>query len=513
MPTVIDSLTLELNLDTSKWTAGQRDAVESLRKFEEQSVRGGKEIESQGKKLTEFFQGIKRQAIEVLGLFAGATGVKDFIKDITTMNTTLGYSAQRLGVSAKEIAGWEGALQRIGAPVGTATAAFTGLNEAIRTWTITGQISPGLSLFNRIGGFTDASGNIKDLGEMYKSMAEYSQQTYKTDAARVNFLMKLPGMNEQMATFLLKPRPEMEKMVAESEQASKIDPEGVKAAEKFTDRWNLAKQAITGAGTELMKSIYGPLTMIADKMNEIATNHTWAGVAMNFVGQVASGVGGTAGTILAYLAATRFGGAIAGGAGAVARGAGRLALGAASFPFAAAGFYFGSTEMANADEGNRNWWEPLAGPGGASPSSMRVKPGAGSSSDTTLALMAALTGVAGIKEITSLNDSLHRRIGARDPHAQGRAMDLTITDPSQSASVADKIRAKLAEAGINAKVTNEYLHPSANATGGHIHVTAHIGEVNVNAPNAKNANDATAEGVHASLKRSVTAGGANWNPP
>ena len=80
MPTVIDSFVLEFNLDPSKFTAGQQKIIDDAKKLEEAAKKGAQESESQAKKVTELFQGVKRQAIEIIATFAGATGIKVYHK-------------------------------------------------------------------------------------------------------------------------------------------------------------------------------------------------------------------------------------------------------------------------------------------------------------------------------------------------------------------------------------------------------------------------------------------------
>ncbi|WP_203158098.1 phage tail tape measure protein [Methylobacterium aquaticum] len=76
----------------------------------------------------------------------------------------------------------------------------------------------------------------------------------------------------------------------------------------------------------------------------------------------------------------------------------------------------------------------------------------------------------GVKHFAAFNDRYHA--GTRSKHASGLAFDTSLIDPRQSAAAAGSIREKLMAAGLQAKdfkVIDEYLNPSARATGGHIH--------------------------------------------
>src|SRR5258707_11936991 len=64
-----------------------------------------------------------------------------------------------------------------------------------------------------------------------------------------------------------------------------------------------------------------------------------------------------------------------------------------------------------------------------------TKPGAGASSPVTRAVEAAIADVPGIKEVTSRDDAYHRFLGRRSLHTEGRAVDVSVTDPSKIQAV------------------------------------------------------------------------------
>lgn len=68
-----------------------------------------------------------------------------------------------------------------------------------------------------------------------------------------------------------------------------------------------------------------------------------------------------------------------------------------------------------------------------------------------------------LKHFSAFNDSYHQ--GTNSQHAQGRALDFTLTDPGRSAAVAAMVQSM---PGVN-RVIDEYTNPSSRATAGHIH--------------------------------------------
>ena len=98
----------------------------------------------------------------------------------------------------------------------------------------------------------------------------------------------------------------------------------------------------------------------------------------------------------------------------------------------------------------------------------RVKPGAsnaGALRPEMKPILDMLSSIPGFNRITSENDSYHP---AGDVHGQGKAIDFSVKGSSTKAAA--DLRRRLSDAGIKAKVYDEYNSPSRRATAGHIHV-------------------------------------------
>jgi len=130
-----------------------------------------------------------------------------------------------------------------------------------------------------------------------------------------------------------------------------------------------------------------------------------------------------------------------------------------------------STEPADATPS----WAAPGPPSWADPSQRQgpaIKPGATSGGNIRpefKPIVDYVTGLHGFKEITAENDLYHP---ATDVHGQGRAMDFTIKGGrAAAADFVATLRRNLKAQGFSAHVIDEYNHPSANATGGHVHVS------------------------------------------
>lgn len=88
-------------------------------------------------------------------------------------------------------------------------------------------------------------------------------------------------------------------------------------------------------------------------------------------------------------------------------------------------------------------------------------------------LKSATTGIpGGRRRISAENDEFHHRVAPNSLHTKGLAFDQSLNDPSRHAAAAAYMRLKLRAAGLSNddfRVIDEYAHPSAHSTGGHVH--------------------------------------------
>ena len=78
----------------------------------------------------------------------------------------------------------------------------------------------------------------------------------------------------------------------------------------------------------------------------------------------------------------------------------------------------------------------------------------------------------GRRRISAENDEFHRRVNPNSAHTKGLAFDQTLADARRSEEAVIYERSKLHAAGLSDRdftIIDEYKHPSAHATGGHIH--------------------------------------------
>lgn len=132
MPNVIDSLIIQLGLDTKGVGAGTKKAQDGLKGVENQAKKTGESLDKKvtessqrtkkaldamgasgenfgkmlggaGEKAADGFAKARNQALSLLAVFTAGRGLKDFFNQTTIANSNLGYTAQRLNTNPQQL--------------------------------------------------------------------------------------------------------------------------------------------------------------------------------------------------------------------------------------------------------------------------------------------------------------------------------------------------------------------------------------------------------------------------
>lgn len=246
MPTVIDSLILELSIDPRRFSEGQREAVDSLRKMQEASEAAGKRIEASGHKVTDVLGMAKRGAVGLMGAFVGYE-MATALDGIARLDAGLARLSRSTGQSVEQLSEWSGAVHQAGGEVTDAANAIAGMQQFIS------QFSMGMTQMP--GGFGSLQNRVGDLRRMtpqqeFLALARLIDQEVAAGRARgepegavrarmATLLREAPGMNEGMLNFILRGEEAMRKMLAASRQLGGTADESAELAERYVQ--NTAK--------------------------------------------------------------------------------------------------------------------------------------------------------------------------------------------------------------------------------------------------------------------------------
>jgi chaperonin cofactor prefoldin len=176
MPTIIDSLVVELGLDASKFDEGQKKAVEGLRKMEEATQKHVKPVTSEFDKLLSGFKEMQGRLLGIGALIASGLGLDRLIGDITKLTAETGYLAKSLGISAQELAKWENAGATVGATANDIASGISSIEKSFATMQLHGEgplqkfaYATGLNFYNK-------QGQPQSPTEILMTLSEWSQK-------------------------------------------------------------------------------------------------------------------------------------------------------------------------------------------------------------------------------------------------------------------------------------------------------------------------------------------------
>lgn len=270
MPTVIESLVIELGLDPKKFTQGQKDALENFKRGQDQAISFGKNIEREGQRVGDVFAKLKGEALGLVTVFLGGKGIKDFVGYVTSLDAATGRAAYTLRESAQELSAWEGASAQVGGQVGGITSAMQGLSGAMNQFMLTGQ-GPFLAVMTHLGvSLFDGNNKLKTASQMFLEIAEAVHKLNESDPARAAAtLSMIPGANQDSINLMIKGRGALEGLLKDARAAGGTTFESAQAAAEYQKQLSLLERSATSLGRALLTTLAPALVAVADSLTKL----------------------------------------------------------------------------------------------------------------------------------------------------------------------------------------------------------------------------------------------------
>src|SRR5262245_19155679 len=103
---LIDSLVIELGLDPTQFTKGQRQAMDDYNKMQQNLIRHGKAVEDQGKKVLEVYTKIRNQLLNIFAAVTAGMGIAKFIEYNSQMASAVGRASDNLNMQTRTLSAW-----------------------------------------------------------------------------------------------------------------------------------------------------------------------------------------------------------------------------------------------------------------------------------------------------------------------------------------------------------------------------------------------------------------------
>lgn len=230
MPTVIDSLIIELGLDSKQLTAGAREVEAFLDKTKSVAKRAGDDIETQGRKITEVFTALKGGLAGMLGLM-GAGAIGSFIDHVIRLDANTSRLSRTIGVSTREMSIWQGVFKQVGGSAEEASAAFASMSSGMAA------IRSGVSMPSPVFAQLMARSGVgpgTPMPEMLQRFAGFAEQQLRGGANPGDVRMMLesiPGASQSMINALMGGTKELERMRKVAAELAPLEEARAKQAE------------------------------------------------------------------------------------------------------------------------------------------------------------------------------------------------------------------------------------------------------------------------------------------
>ena len=321
MPTVIDSLVVELGLDGKKFDDGQRDALRSFTDTKNQATQLGNSIEEQGKRMADVFGIVKKGAVGILGAFAGEETVA-FIDKIARMDAQTFQLAHTVGISTERLSLWQGMVRQVGGSAADASQTIGTLQDAMTNFAMGAGLLPAplAALFSRAGvqrGETSdqALHQIGDYIDRERKSGRMSPQVARW------WLEQIPGMNSGMLNVLMQGTKGMNDLADAARRAGLETEMSGEAALDYQKKASVLDLAIQHLARVTYPSLTGALQTTANLLegpaggwiSSILAGAGFGALAGSFLPGVGTGLGAIAGGAAgAFTYATSGGGATRG---------------------------------------------------------------------------------------------------------------------------------------------------------------------------------------------------------
>ena len=302
MATVIDTLFMELGIDSSKFSREAKQAVsklddmtEAFEKAEAKTGKSGKGLDKhaekvkqnvkQAKNLTEAMGKVAKGAAALFALVTGSNALDKLIREAAEANVQLDNLSRNIGMNRNQLQAWGGMAEMAGGSAEGMKGSLAGLSMGITRLTTMGDTSR-VPFFNAFGvALLNADGKARDLDSI---MLDLSDRFSKMDRVQAYNLAKSMGLDDGTINTLMLGRAEMEKMLEmqrnlyhSGEKEIAVSRELTRSRAYLNQQWDALKNMLADALAPHLLRLVKLVSSFADFLmrNENTMKHVFEGVA------------------------------------------------------------------------------------------------------------------------------------------------------------------------------------------------------------------------------------------
>lgn len=260
MATVIDSLLIELGLDTSKFNSAAQKSVEELRDFQEQATKSFKNTQQGAKNAGDGFEKARNALVSLGVAFIGIKGFTNLAQQMTTTNAGLGRTAELFKMSARELDAWGGVLKSVGGDANDFQSSIQSIQQGVAGIQFGDTaILETLAKLQALGAY-DYSKQEVDIYKLADAIKRFSDINGE-QAAYVQ--AQAMGINRNFFMVLKQGSGVVRELYGENYRLSGVTEENTKKAQKLQEAWGKVGQALSGATNQITDQMYPSLEKLA----------------------------------------------------------------------------------------------------------------------------------------------------------------------------------------------------------------------------------------------------------
>lgn len=265
MPTVIDSLVVELGLDPKGAQTGGAAYRAEVKKVRDETGSAGKDLEAYGKRASSFFSSLRNEAVGLFLAFQGASSITGFVNDLLHGDAATGRFAAGIGMATSRVSAWQLAVKEMGGDAKDANAALGSLNTMFRNYQLGIDTGHNAEL-NRLGITPQIM--AKGPEAMLLQMAKVAETMKKEEFQP---LAKLLGLPDSVIYTLEKGRKGVEALIREKERDGAATQADADKAAEFEKQMAKVSAHINGILRPAIYNLVGGLDKMLGSMDRAGT--------------------------------------------------------------------------------------------------------------------------------------------------------------------------------------------------------------------------------------------------
>jgi hypothetical protein len=249
----IDELVYELKLDTSQFSEGQKNALDSFRKTSEEMDKRQKDLELRNKNVGYSFNNITYAAEGLFTALAGA-GMASFARETANSVAQTGRMAINIGESTSALSAFGRVVERNGGSAEAAMGSMKGLTDSMTRLNTFGEGSPELFKFLGIIGGAQGDSPLDTLMK-FAAWAEKNQNNPQL----VNIIGQSGGLDQGTINTLLQGRTEVMRQYNDAMNGA-ISPDQVAKLTALQNAWVKLDQSVEKTGRDVVTNFSPAIT-------------------------------------------------------------------------------------------------------------------------------------------------------------------------------------------------------------------------------------------------------------